>query len=423
MSLFVVVFTIGMVSAHFRMLPYQVFIEGGNALDDWLENWQQYLGAKPTRFLGLASHAGNGVTIRDSERLQPGVTLLTGLRDNAPSLWLIDSTGNQLHKWNVSPTAIWPNPIHVKGRAAVNSDWDTDIHGAVLFENGDVIFNFEYLGLVRLDRCGNVVWKLSYMTHHSIEPDGRGNFWVSGRRYMETAHPSYLQIRAPYWDPTALLVSQNGKILREISLLEVLYRGGQHALIFVHWNGYPQNKGAEPAFDWGHLNDIEEITAEGANASSIFEPGDVLVSMRDLNTIFVFSAKTLALRWLKTGPWQLQHDPDFLADGRISVYDNRTKEKVSRIVVIDPSTNAIEEAFSGTPDKPFENESRGKHQWLANGNLLIADWENGRSFEVAPNGDIVWQFVDRYDDDEVRRITDAIRYPVRFANFTKKPCK
>jgi hypothetical protein len=29
------------------------------------------------------------------------------------------------------------------------------------------------------------------------------------------------------------------------------------------------------------------------------------------------------VKWSQTGPWLRQHDPDFLSDGRILVYDNR----------------------------------------------------------------------------------------------------
>ena len=40
-----------------------------------------------------------------------------------------------------------------------------------LLDTGDLIFNYENLGLVRVDVCGNVVWRLPYRTHHSIWRD------------------------------------------------------------------------------------------------------------------------------------------------------------------------------------------------------------------------------------------------------------
>ena len=34
----------------------------------------------------------------------------------------------------------------------------------------------------------------------------------------------------------------------------------------------------------------------------------------------------------------------------------------------------------------------GKHQWLSNGNLLVIESIKGRALEVAPDGEIVWEY-------------------------------
>ena len=65
----------------------------------------------------------------------------------------------------------------------------------------------------------------------------------------------------------------------------------------------------------------------------------------------------------------------------------------------------------------------GKHQPLPNGNILITETEGGRAFEVTPNGETVWSFVNRYDDKAVAIIEQAERYAEHYADFVGKPCK
>ena len=130
-----------------------------------------------------ARHGGTGVTVFEPAETQPGVTFITGLYKDQVSLWLVDNDGRLRWHWPVSYGAIWPNPQHVAGKPVPFGDWLTHIHGAALLKNGDVIFNFEGLGLVRLDKCGEVVWKLRRMTHHAVVEDEDGTLWVPARRY------------------------------------------------------------------------------------------------------------------------------------------------------------------------------------------------------------------------------------------------
>jgi hypothetical protein len=59
----------------------------------------------------------------------------------------------------------------------------------------------------------------------------------------------------------------------------------------------------------------------------------------------------------------------------------------------------------------------GKQQILPNGNILVTHYEEGRVFEVTKNGEIVWTFITRYDDDEVYSVSDAVRIPKNYLTF------
>jgi hypothetical protein len=82
-----------------------------------------------------------------------------------------------------------------------------------------------------------------------------------------------------------LEVSPEGKILREISLLEVLYANDLIGSVFPI--GLTSSDG-NPMTDLLHTNDVETLSMDMAPAFPLFEPGDALVSFRNLNLLIVF---------------------------------------------------------------------------------------------------------------------------------------
>ena len=127
------------------------------------------------------------------------------------------------------------------------------------------------MGLVRMNSKGDIRWKFDYRTHHSIFRDEDGNFWVSGVKWIEPGDDRmtlFPGLHAPYAEDTVLKVSAEGKILKEISLLESLYKGNYQHLL-VH---YDQLSG-----DITHLNDVEVIRNELVKNFPLFENGDIVV--------------------------------------------------------------------------------------------------------------------------------------------------
>lgn len=428
LGILILIYGYGLATIPFQLFPYGILRDARLAALDWKANWATYTETKPGQFLRPAVYAGNGLIRNLSEKSQPGVTFFTGFRDNHVALWLLDSQGTVIHQWNADFTRLWPKPTHIKGYFVPSkNDWYTHIHGALLFPNGDVIFNFEYLGMIRLDKCGNVLWRLPYMTHHSLHLGEDGTIWASGRKFhhREDGFPGMMP---DFWEPTAIQVSTDGKLLREVSILEVIYRNGVEILRFA-----PQLIG-----DWDHLNDVEVFDDKPGFHSSLFKPGDLLVSLRLLHLVFVFDPATGRIKWMSSGPWLHQHDPDFRPDGSISVFDNRNlfghsyeaplggmhpPFSSSRIVRINPVDNTYSVVYEGTPDKPFYTHLMGKHQYLDNGNILITQSEGGRAFEIDGQGQIVWEYINRYSEDKIAVIEQAERYPAHYGDFTQEGCQ
>ena len=191
----------------------------------------------------------------------------------------------------------------------------------------------------------------------------------------------------------------------------LLFANGRHAI----------DEGSHK--DLTHLNDIEILSKSDAAAFPLFEAGDMMLSLRNLNLVMVVDPATETVRWAQTGPWIRQHDPDFLPDGRIMVFDNRRDESGrqvfggSRILVIDPVTREVETFYEGSEEAPFFSNVKGKQQFLANGDVLITEAETGRAFEVTPDGRIVWSYISRFDDDHAAKISEAVRYPENYADL------
>ena len=401
-SLLLAAFGAGAAVVQFKVFPYYLArAMVGRAMMVSI-NYGSYLGIEPTRWLRPASLPGNGVTTRDPKRMQPGLTFMTSLFDGAVAMQLVDEGGVVIHRW-IDTTSWLTN----------------EIHGAVPLPDGSVVFSRSDNGLRRIDRCGNEMWHLDRTTHHSVFLSGDDQtLWVSGRRVLheenqaEIAHlPGFVP---PFTEDLALEVSLDGRVLREISLPRVLYEAGLEALILPMGDDSIRNKSNGVT----HLNDVEVLQQADAAAYPMFEPGDVMVSLRNVNLVFVFDPDTGAVKWHQTGPWIRQHDPDFRPDGLISVFNNRKDDTRtgsilggSNILAVDPANGTVRILYQGDASHPFFTNVLGKQQLLPNGNLLISSGYQGRVFEVTPEGDIVWEFINRFDDDRIILLHEGTRYP------------
>lgn len=160
----------------------------------------------------------------------------------------------------------------------------------------------------------------------------------------------------------------------------------------------------------------------------MLEKGDVMLSLRNINLIFIFDPDTLQIRWHQTGPWLRQHDPNFISTGDIYVYNNRKDDQQGRrfvgsnIIRLDPVSRNWEIIYKGTEDHPFYTNVLGKHQYLGNGNLLIAGGHEGRVFEVTPSREIVWEYINRFDGTRVIMTHQGTRYPPDYFQVTDWSC-
>lgn len=155
----------------------------------------------------------------------------------------------------------------------------------------------------------------------------------------------------------------------------------------------------------------------------VFEAGDVMISLRNINTIVVFDPGTRRVKYLSVGAVLRQHDPDFVDGETISVFDHNnlavwgeetTPDPAghqSRVVRLSASKPGVDVRFSGSAQQPFFTDIMGSHQLLPNGHMLLVESIAGRVVEIDAAGRVVWEHFNVVDEGLVAVTVDAMVLP------------
>ncbi len=411
-SVLLLVFGIGMWIGGHRRFPYSVFLRAYAEYDALKQ-------AKKPHNLTPVFYRFAGARIVDAAKMAPGVTLVTsswlGPNGYKPAIRLLDAHGKVLHEWPTDPAAIWPESPYHDHVAGTKNKSDNYVHGSYLFDNGDVIFNVEYLTVARMNAKGKILWKLPIRAHHSVERDADGNFWVCSMDWIEETPDgarrlkAFPGLKAPVVEDYAVKISGDGKILKSISVTKALYDAGEQSLFW--------RTGGRVTDDILHTNDVQPLLPELAPTYPSFAAGDLMVSARTVHTVMLIDHETGRLKWTTSG-FVKQHDVDFIGDGWIRVFDNRNDGTETgdilgptRLVGVDTGSQARRRIYPPDLSQPFYTQWGGKVQDLPNGNLLITEARRGHVLEVDPTGRTVWEWVhEATDDGMVPEVLEGTRY-------------
>jgi hypothetical protein len=380
---------------------------------------------------------GDGVTINKTPD-DGALVLMAGFFDEENQIRLIRRDGTLVKKWSLDYNEHFPDP---DARVCdFNSPLRTDIHGAHVTPQGELVFNYEYCGSVKLDQCLGLIWKINKPTHHSLVPAEAGGYWLLGRyEWLASEEPDrFPPFSTPATDKnmqedTFLRVSEDGEVLEEVSIPELLRENNLEALLTA--NGKYFKLHAVVNNELVHANKVAELPSEIADSYPLFAAGDLAISMRKLNLIIVLDPITKKVKWHQTGPWLRQHDPEFRPDGRISIFNNnvyRTAYDIDKtvlstpyttnIIAVDPVSRETEVIFGEKPGQEMLSVIRGQHELLENDGILITEFDAGRVLEVDADGQVIWEYVNRYDDEFVGEITDSAIYPADYFQVEWKTC-
>lgn len=386
-----------------------------------------------------------GTTIYDPERTWNGYTIFIAPEDLGAVL--IDMNGKTVKKWTGyhggagGPARVLPGgyvigagptrPPHQESNALIEQSFA-----------GDVVWQFSHTQRIE-PADGNSFW--SARQHHDWQREGLpGGYYspdadpvVEGGKTLVLTHTNHV---VPSISPNVLEddrlieVSADGKIVWEWlasdHVDELGLSDAARALLRE-----PRDLGdTTRGFDWLHTN---SATYVGPNrwydaGDERFAPDNVLISSRYANVIAIV-ARDGSIVW-RLGPDYTdtaagraigqvlgQHNPHIIPKGlpgagNLLIFDNGANtgygvanvrapmatgsiERAStRVLEIDPQTLEVVWSYSmpGRESFKFFSQYIGAAQRLENGNTMITEGNDGRMFEVVPDGEIVWEFVSPY---------------------------
>ena len=327
---------------------------------------------------GARSPSQSGVTFYDESRSWHGLNLYVS--GDSPGATLMDMEGNVVHEWLYPFDVAWPDRQEEYETERGARYW---FH-AHLFENGDIIGIFNGLGLVKLDKHSNLLWKFTGGSHHHLHvaPDGR--IYVITRRQRTDLRISN---NTEILEDAITVLDTNGRWLAHISLIDAFWNSD-----YASWLKTAPINRSRRKVDVLHANRIVALDGRLEKRIPGFRENNFLLSLRNFNALIVVDLEREQVVWTMSGMWMQQHCPSVLDNGNILLFDNQGDYGSSRVMEVDPVTQEIEWIYAGDEASSLYSEKFGTVQRLPNGNSLIAESHFGRALEVTPQGDTVWEY-------------------------------
>lgn len=349
-----------------------------------------------------------GTTLYTPPQCSGGYNLISG----TGIVKLVNMNGEVVHRWHVDPDSR-------KGF----------IHRARMLPNGRLMLLFgakQRAGhLAEFDWEGHETWSYTPErdAHHDFCPTQRGTL------FLICTIPLPPELRATLTDPARRAQEVFGDELIEVNReQEIVWHWVQHEHMDVNQcNPIPANQGwmggknSNTITDWTHTNTIQELPENRwyDAGDARFKPGNILQSLRQLDTISIVDRDSAEVVWSYTGDYNGglsgQHDPHMIEKGlpgagNIIVFDNGASPYrdlahcgCSYVLEINPSDNSLVWVYEN--GHFFFARFTASCQRLPNGNTLILESLCRRLFEVTPEKEIVWEHV---QTDPAQRI---YRYP------------
>jgi hypothetical protein len=401
--------------------------------------WHELERSTMSRGTSAEMNARQGITVDKPGQTYDGFTLYT----TTEGAWatLIDMRGTVVHRWELPFSQAWPHAPHVPDQLA-----DERIHWfrCYLYPNGDLLaiyhaesYSHYGYGLVKLNKDSKLLWAYPNRVHHDVDVGEDGTIYTLTHKLVSNPPAGLDFLPSPYIADYLVVLSPEGRELGNIPILEAV-ANSQYSLSLTSfttkslsldsfsvahppdWQDPPNSKG-----DILHTNSVKVLSRALAPEFPLFKPGQVLLSMRNLDTLAVLDRPTRSVAWAARGIWLVQHDAEFLQNGRLLLFDNFGSTKGSQVLEYDPRTQAIPWAYAHENSTPFRARWRGMKQRLPNGNTLIVDPDNGRLLEVTRDKELVWEnycltITGSHDPRRsIQAITSARRYSLDELKFLK----
>lgn len=363
-----------------------------------------------------------GVTIYNPSFCDNGYTVFACQVDKMPGARMIDMNGRVVHEWRCNDGGVLGNAQ--RARLLPN--------GNILVLRGGV--DRLHSGAQEYDWEGNLVWEYQAPegtdAHHDIFRKDNGNTLLICREEV----PELIRARAA--DPERRAKLYSDVILEVSPSKEIVWQWHQYEHLDIdRCNPVPASRGwwAGPdnntITDWTHTNTVQAIPPnqwyDGGDAR--FKPGNVLISLRQLDVVLLIDRDSGKIVWEYTGDYNGgmsgQHDshmiePGYPGEGNVIIFDNGSSPTrdlahagCSYVLEVNPTNDRLVWVYDKR--ERFHSNFTCSCQRLKKGTTLILELAGERIFEVTPDCETVWEYV--FPD---ARATRAYRYPYDYCPQT-----
>ncbi len=348
-----------------------------------------------------------GTTLYRPKLCANGYFLVFGNSRELP-IRLMDMNGRVIRRWELddSISSLGTGRVHLlrNGHILVQ-------RGSMISEDGSID---EY------DWEGNLVWRYIPQVkipherlmgpHHDVWRKDNGNTLVICR---EAVPEKYLkEVREPTWQNQTICgdtiqeINRDGDVVWEWNSHGHLDINHYRLLASPEWHAGAHNS---TVVDWTHVNTVRDIPENPwyDQGDRRFRPGNVMISPRQLDTVYIIDRKTGDIVWEYSGDYfgglSGQHEPYMIPKGlpgagNVMIFDNGASPwkdlghaGKSYVLEVNPMTKELEWVYDKGLN--FHSTYTSSAQRLWNGNTLICESVADRVFQVTPEGKTVWEHI------------------------------
>ena len=293
-----------------------------------------------------------------------------------------------------------------------------DVFAVDTYPNGDLLVVFNYLfafpyagGVARIRPDGTPAWYRRDYSHHEpyVTPDETA--WVPALsvgqeplRVRYDAPKQQLDFELPCDKPYVSLlrkIGPDGRLLEEVPFFEKLAASRYRFLLRDIGNI------AKPC-DAIHVNSVHELGSDATGPSGI-RPGDLVVSVRNLNAFVVLDQDGFDIKVLVRGTFNRQHAVTHLTGSRFLLFDNwgveAKRDGPSRVLMVDLADGSettvfpVPSAHMGLPLGDLFTHERGSLSVSPDRQRLIVTFLQGwKAFEIEiATGKVLTEFTGVHD--------------------------
>lgn len=273
--------------------------------------------------------------------------------------------GEAVHAYPYFPDSIGAAPLLVDWpyEHALGTDFVdyVEIETVSMYSNRDLLVEFFFRdshpaggGVARINPDGRVLWYRRDYIHHQVHLTKEGLVLAPSMRLVRDRRdlPDLLPPPPPEdCDELVMdyvhVLNGDGAVLTEASVLSAVL-ASPWRLVLEHSTDH-----CDPT----HLNFVHEVGEDAAGVLEDVEPGDLVLSLRNLSAIGVLDRESLRLKRLHRGTFHHQHSVTHLEGSKFILFDNRgavgredrgaSQPLQSRLLVVDLATGDEFTVFPG----------------------------------------------------------------------------